>query len=418
MIEETAVIGAGPYGLSLAAHLKARGLPFRIFGKPMQIWRYHMPAGMFLKSDGFASNLYDPDGSLTLARYCALNGIDYAELGLPVSLETFWRYGIGFQQRFVSNLEEHSVTELKQTRYGFRLILDNDEVARARRVIVAVGISYYAHVPQELNRLPDTLVSHTSQHSDVSAFAGKEVIVLGAGASALDLTASLHGAGASVRLVARRRTVAFTSAFPKLPRPLTQRILAPNSGLGPGWRSRLCTDAPLLFHAMPERFRLKVVKRHLPAAPAWWTRDLVEGKVPFLLGLRLRGALRVGDRVELQMEDDGARRAVQGDHVIAATGYKVDLRRIPFLSSELLQRIRSVEYTPVLSSNFESSVPGLYFVGLSAANSFGPMMRFAFGARYTARRLSRHLARTGVRASTAHFPQTATEPFISRTDVG
>jgi thioredoxin reductase len=377
-----------------------------------------MPAGMFLKSDGFASNLYDPDGALTLARYCAFNGIDYADLGLPVSLETFWRYGIAFQQRFVSNLEVRSVTELSQTRDGFRLILDNDEIARAQRVIVAVGISYYAHVPQELNRLPDTLVSHSSQHSDPCAFAGKEVIVLGAGASALDLAASLHGADASVRLVARRRAVAFISPFPKIPRPLTQRILAPNSGLGPGWRSRLCTDAPLLFHVMPERFRLEVVKRHLPAASPWWTRDLIEGKVPFLLGLRLRGASQVGDRVELQLEDDGARQALQGDHVIAATGYKVDLRRIPFLSFEFQQRIRSVEYTPILSSNFESSVPGLYFVGLSAANSFGPMMRFAFGAGYTARRLSRHLARARVPTSAAHFQQTAIEAIISRTDAG
>jgi hypothetical protein len=377
-----------------------------------------MPAGMFLKSDGFASNLYDPDGTLTLARYCAVNGVRYADLGLPVSLETFWRYGIAFQQRFVSNLEEHLVTQLKQTNDGFHLILDNNEVAQARRVVIAVGISYYAHLPQELSSLPNTLLSHSSQHSGLSCFAEKEVIVLGAGASALDLAASLHGAGASVRLVARRRNVAFNSPFHKLPRPLTERILAPNSGLGPGWRSRLCTDAPLLFHAMPERFRLKVVKRHLPPAPGWWTRDLVDGKVPFFLGLRLRGAARVGERIELQMEDDDGRRVLQSDHVIAATGYKVDLRRMPFLSSELLGRIRSVEHTPILSSYFESSVPGLYFVGLSAANSFGPMMRFAFGARYTARRLARDLARGRVRAATACFSQAATEPLSSRTDAG
>jgi cation diffusion facilitator CzcD-associated flavoprotein CzcO len=168
MVEDIAVIGAGPYGLSLAAHLSVSGLPFRIFGSPMQVWRYHMPAGMFLKSDGYASNLYDPDGTLTLARYCAINGIRYADLGLPISLETFWRYGIAFQQRFVSNLEEHSVTQLKQRNDGYHLTLDNNEVVRARRVIIAIGISYYAHVPQELSALPDTLVSHSSRYSDLS----------------------------------------------------------------------------------------------------------------------------------------------------------------------------------------------------------------------------------------------------------
>ena len=85
------------------------------------------------------------------------------------------------------------------------------------------------------------------------------------------------------------------------------------------------------------------------------------------------------------------------DHVIAATGYRVDMRRMVMFSPELLSRISVVDNTPVLSSNFESSVPGLYFVGISAANTFGPMLRFAVGAKFAAARLSGHLARSGLR---------------------
>jgi hypothetical protein len=78
--------------------------------------------------------------------------------------------------------------------------------------------------------------------------------------------------------------------------------------------------------------------------------------------------------------------------VIAATGYKVDLRRLAFLSAELLSQIRLVEYSPVLSSDFQASVPGLYFVGVAAANSFGPVLRFAFGADFAARHIAKQLA--------------------------
>ena len=63
---ETAIVGAGPYGLSIAAHFRSRGIPFRIFGRPMDSWLAHMPKGMMLKSDGFASNIYDPDGLIYL----------------------------------------------------------------------------------------------------------------------------------------------------------------------------------------------------------------------------------------------------------------------------------------------------------------------------------------------------------------
>ena len=69
-VTEVAIIGAGPYGLSVAAHLRKLGIGFRLFGRPMHTWLTQMPKGMLLKSEGFASNLSDPDDQLTLDRYC------------------------------------------------------------------------------------------------------------------------------------------------------------------------------------------------------------------------------------------------------------------------------------------------------------------------------------------------------------
>src|SRR5207248_11535645 len=54
--EPTVVIGAGPYGLSVAAHLRAAGIPTLTLGTPMAFWR-SMPAGMFLRSAPSASSL-------------------------------------------------------------------------------------------------------------------------------------------------------------------------------------------------------------------------------------------------------------------------------------------------------------------------------------------------------------------------
>jgi hypothetical protein len=173
---------------------------------------------------------------------------------------------------------------------------------------------------------------------------------------------------------------------------LLTRLRAPMSGLGPGWKSRLCTDAPLLFHAMPPSFRIEVTRRHLGPAPGWWTRPMVEGKVTFHLGQTLLSAIEKGERIQITLAGaDGTSRTLAADHLIAATGYHPDIRRLRFLSSALRAELRTAADAPVLSRNFESSVAGLYFVGLAAANSFGPVSRFAFGAGFTAKRLARHL---------------------------
>jgi hypothetical protein len=389
-----AIIGAGPYGLSLAAHLKARGIDFRIFGSPMQTWRTQMPTGMRLKSEGFASTLWDPERKFTLSHYCAAEDIPYQDVNLPVDLETFWRYGIAFQRRFAPELENHMVDTIERTERGFRLTLDDGSDVTARRVVVASGISHLAYTPPELAQVGEPFVMHSSLYNDLSGMAGKEVIVIGAGASALDCAALLCEAGASVKLVARAPIIRFHNPPSGRPRSLWEKIHTPMSGLGPGWRSRLCTDAPLLFYSLPSRLRLEIVRRHLGPAPGWWTREMVDNKISMHLGMHISGASIVSERINLSLiGDNGSASTLSADRVVAATGFKVNIRKLPFFDTALAGQVQVTEGSPALSSNFESSLPGLYFVGVASAASLGPMMRFAYGAGYTARRLSRHLAR-------------------------
>lgn len=387
-----AILGAGPYGLSIAAHLGKLNVPYRIFGSPMQSWRTMMPKGMMLKSDGFASCLYDPDDAFTLAHYCEETRQPYADVGIPVPLETFIAYGLEFQKRLVPSLEPVNLASIRRTSWGFELKTEHGESIPAKRVIIAAGITHFGYLPPVLAGQPKELVTHSSQHSDMTTFSGRRVAVIGAGSSAVDVAALLHEAGAEVELVTRANAIAF-HAPSKEPRPMLQQLMNPRSGLGLGWRSRLCTDAPLVFHAMPQKFRTRVVRRHLGPAPGWFVKEKIDGRVPMHLGVDLKQVEVRGERVHLKLgEKGGSDRELVVDHVIGGTGYRVSLDRLKFLDDELRSQIQAVDGTPQLSRFFESSVPGLYFVGVASANSFGPLTRFAYGAQYTARRLSKHLA--------------------------
>ncbi len=296
------------------------------------------------------------------------------------------------------NLEDRIVSEVNPASYGYDLHLQDGEVAQARRVIVAAGIRHYEYLPPKLAALPRELASHSAMHVTVDQFSGKDVLIIGGGASAVNLAPLLLKVGANPTLIARRPEIAYCG--PPTERTLLERIKEPESGLGTGWRSWACCAMPTVFHAMPEAFRVMIVQRHLPAAPGWTLQAQVDGIVPTITGALIARADAVSGRVRLELDMlDGGKRVVTADHVIAGTGYKVDMRRLPFFGQDVLDRLDCVNYTPRLSRWFESSLPGLHFVGTAAANSFGPMMRFAYGAGFASRRLSGYLARSAARGT-------------------
>jgi lysine/ornithine N-monooxygenase len=398
-----AIIGAGPYGLSIAAHLRARGIEHRIVGDPMQFWLGRMPKGMLLKSDGFASNLYDPAGDFTLRQYCNERGIAYADLGLPVRLEDFCAYGLAFQKRFAPHLDNKRVASLDRTQVGFTLRLNDGESFTAQRVVIATGLSHYEHIPPELAALPPDLLSHSSAHADCSRFNGRDVTVVGSGASATELATLLHEAGANVRLVARRQSLDIHSRMPDR-RSLAETIRRPLSPIGPGWKARFFADLPLAFHRLPAPVRDRLVKDFLGPAGGWFLRGRID-KVAVLAGMRIAAAEASGDRAVLWLESaNGYTQRIETGHVIAATGFRTDVRRLPFLSTEIKSQLKLIDGSPDLSSHFESSVSGLFFAGAASARGFGPVFRFACGAKFAARHLSSHLART---PASAKWPATA-----------
>ncbi|MFD7047875.1 FAD-dependent oxidoreductase [Streptomyces mirabilis] len=396
MIHPVAVIGAGPFGLSTAAHLRARGIPVRVFGEPMVSWRDHMPEGMLLKSTPVASSLDAPQPGHTLADYCDAAGIRRLvtdEDIIPV--ETFIAYGEWFQQQLVPELERVRVVSVdRRGSEGFELKLDSGESFTARAVVVATGLYGLAHLPPELGGAaadgptPTGPVSHSSQHHDLARFSGKELIVVGAGQSALETAALAAEAGAQVRVVSRGRgRVAFGAP------PWKQPKLRPESPFGRAWSLWALSYYPHPYRYLPAEARHYLVRRVLGPLGAWWLRDRFEGKVEVS---EVSGIVRadVSDgRPVLSVQTLGGRsEELAADHVIAATGYRVDIAAMDFLGHELRTALAVSRGTPKLGAGYCSSVSGLYFTGLPAAASYGPVMRFVCGTEFASPRLAKHLA--------------------------
>jgi FAD-dependent urate hydroxylase len=382
---DVVVIGAGPYGLSLGAHLAPTGLRVRQFGSVMAAWKT-MPKGMYLKSQGFASNLSDPEGTHSLEIYCRRTETPYADYGLPVALDTFIAYGEWFARELVPGVEDTPVTGLAQDDRGFRVDLADGATVHASRVVVAVGLTGSASLPPELAGLPAGLVSHTSAETDLAEFSGRRVVVLGAGQSALESAALLAEAGADARLLAREDHVAWNGDPLAAQRSLWRRVREPEAPLGSGWGTWFYSTQPDLFHRLPANLRLARARSALGPAGAYWLRPRVEGVVPILTGHRIEVASADGDQVRLDLRDGtGRRRALHADHVLAGTGYRIDLSRIGFLDESLRARIDTLGGTPAVTADYRSSVPGLYFCGPAVAPSLGPVMRFAYGSAHAAK---------------------------------
>jgi cation diffusion facilitator CzcD-associated flavoprotein CzcO len=388
---EVAVIGAGPYGLAVAAHLKARGVATHVFGEPMSFWRRHMPKGMKLRSPWRATDIADPDNALSLDAYVKSHGVARVE---PFPIEDFIGYGEWFQRRAVPDLDRRLVARVEAAGNGYRVVAADGEATFATRVVVATGLAGHQFRPPVFAPAPAALVSHTSDHDDFAGFAGRRVGVVGRGQSACETAALLSEAGAQAEIISRgpiRWLGAgdHSAAWRREIRARLAALLAAPSGVGPFPLSWLI-EVPHLVRLAPQNMRDAFNATSLRAAAAGWLRPRF-GDVRVAAGVEIVDVGAKGDGVEVKFDNGGS---AAFDHIVLATGYRFDVARLAMLAPALRAAIACRGGSPALSGGFESSAPGLHFVGAGAVASLGPLMRFIAGTTFAARHVTRAIVAT------------------------
>jgi FAD-dependent urate hydroxylase len=383
---DAVIVGAGPYGLSAAVHLRTiSGLQVRVFGQPMSFWDRNMPTGMFLRSPWEASHIADPKSVLSLDAYVAATG---KRFGKPIELDRFVQYGRWYQQQGVPDLDTRRINRIERKTPGFQLTTEDGDVLTTSRVVVAAGIMPFAWRPPDFNGLPPSLASHSCEHKDLGVFAHKKVLVVGGGQSSLESAAILRESNADVEVIVRNSQIHWLRWRNRLLRyGLIGRLLYSPRDVGPAGMSQLAAR-PDLLRLLPRTTQDWVGRRAIRPAGASWLIDRLQG-VTIRTGLFPVSATPTGKQLRVRFNDGSEQPA---DHLLFATGYRVDVAKYPFLDPQLLGQIDQVNGYPRLKTGLESSVPGLHFLGAPAAWSFGPLARFVSGTFYSAQAVAHAVA--------------------------
>jgi lysine/ornithine N-monooxygenase len=378
---DVAVVGAGPFGLSVAAHLAHRRV--RVYGQPMQTWRTRMPPDMRLRSDWDETSLSAPGNRGSIDVWSRAAGESRVE---PIPLQTFLRYADWFRETFVPDSDPSDVEHVDRAAGRFRITSAAGDEADARQVVVAVGVTPFPYAPPPFAAAMGDRVGFAIERQDYRAYRGGRVIVVGGGQGGLEAAALARRAGAEVEIVIRSQLRWFTDREPYRPRtPLQRRIYRmayPVVGYGPPPLNRLALH-PDLFAVLPTPARRRVAARILRAGGSPWVRGEIDGKVAVSEGTAVEQVERNGDLVRLRLSDGSTREA---DAVVVSAGFRFALERMAFLSPAVSAAVAVRDGWPVLDREFRSSDPDLLFVGFAAEGRFGPIARFVSGSRFTARR--------------------------------
>ncbi len=386
---DTAIVGAGPFGLSVAAHASRHGSA-RTFGEPMRTWRRLMPPDMLLRSDWEHTNLSAPGRAGTLEAWVRSGEAERME---PLPLQHFLHYAEWFQRTFVPESDPHDVASVALADGGVRVTTASGDEVQARAAVLALGVTPFPRVPPALAACDDPRVRVVLERSGYEDLAGKRVAVIGAGNNGVESALlALQAKAASVELIVRSHVRWFAEREPHAPRGALRqrlyRIAYPVVGFGPPPINRFALH-PDAFALLPHALRARLNARLLRPGAAPWLRRHVDGVIPISEGIEVRAA-HTGDH-GLQLDlSDGSTREV--DACIVACGFSFSRDGLAVLAPELRARITIKDGWPVLDRAFRTSVPQVTLVGFPAEGRFGPLSRFVEGAEFAAQRVAQSLA--------------------------
>lgn len=355
------IIGAGPYGLAAAAQAKQAGLNYLLVGEPMKFWRSSMPNFMVVRSPFVVSSLYSPVAGLRLEDYYRETGRT-ATKREKISLKIYLKYIEWYLAKADFNVLPQDVTSLKREASGtFTATTRDDQQMQARAVIIAVGNPPFVNIPDEFKPVNKRFYSHTSEVTDFASFAGKKVLVVGAGQSAIEACQGLLQVDAHVELVHRQKAIYWHNIPLRINVPLLLFFIS----------------FPTVLEWVPHALRKAVGDWVSEPTVDTGLRPQIEAKVTEYTRTSVQRVSQTGDGVTVSFADG---RETTVDHVILGTGYKVDIKQLPLLKDALGSQLAVRDGYPVIDRHLESTVPGLFFTGLSAKGRFGPTFNFIFAS--------------------------------------
>lgn len=390
------IIGAGPFGIALAAYARRHGIDHLVLGEPMGFWKRHMPRGMFLRSA--CDWHYDPFDEDTIERWVDAQGLRPRDVE-PLALDFYLGYPEWFRKR--KGIESHAarVARLEHVDDGagarpadtraqppprrFRATLEQGGAITATNVVLTLGFASFANVPEPYAALfPPSRLAHTCDLVDFSALRGRRVLILGGRQSAFEFGALIHEEGAeAVHISHRHPTPAFTTSDWSWVNPLVDAMVEHPRwfrDLGPAEREDLTRRQWAEGRMKLEPWlAMRIAKDSIHLHPE---------SVPTACGMRDEGDLDV-------TLSTGAH--VRVDQVLLATGYQVDVARIPMLASgNILSRLETRNRYPALDERMQSNLPGLYFTSMCATQDFSPFFGFTVAVRTSARLIGDALRRS------------------------
>lgn len=366
------IIGAGPYGISLAYDLYKRNIHFQIIGKPFSLWFDHLVPGIQLRSDWRASQLYSRDGHLDIDRYLRMHYSPqkvYSVKQGRVPSTLFQDYLRWVLKELPFQVIDEKILELHQDGSEFVAQTSSGGELRARRVVCATGIESHRYLPRELASLP--AVVHGWNTREYGFLKNSRLLVVGGGQSAAEAIACLSDCN-QITWVYRSPLVFFSEPI-NLPKPLFDLAL----------RLSAC------FYRLPRGASWLLGRRFLESTitPDLKSTVMRESILRLQIDVADLGLIPGGpERVYSQRLNEAF------DKVIACTGYHYALSTIRFLSPDLLRRIASRNQVPALNRHYETSLKNLYMVGGIAEPTHGPAQRFMFGCRDATRTVGAALA--------------------------
>lgn len=356
------VVGAGPYGVAVAAQAIERGVETVVVGRPMSFWTDHMPEGMFLRS-GIDWHL-DASGVDTFEAFIEDSGLSSAQID-PVPIDLFRQYAAWFQSQKHLSVRDRHVSRLDRNEDAFVASLEDGTQIAADVVVVAPGAAYFRQFPEWASVLPEGIGTHTCDLVRFQELSGARVLVIGGRQSAYEWAALLGENGAErVDVVHRHDLPRFERVSWKFVDPYIDATLSRRGW----WRSLSDTEQGEIVQKFWQVGRLSL---------EWWlTPRLVDKRIRSWPGTHVvETAVGDGDTVAVALSS-GER--LTFDRLVFATGYKVDLPRVPYLNG-LAGGIEMVDGFPVLDEAFQSSISGLYITGFASTRDFGPFFGFTKG---------------------------------------